>query len=497
MSFRLERSEVRTSGTEKSANTSYILLKNNYRNTFYPLTDSSIPFRSYRRFIPVGMTCFVLKMSDILTHSNFKYSNIYMIKIVQKRKIWFAFSALLISASLIALLSCGLKFGIDFTGGTLMEFSFKNETLNSQEIRDALADLDLGEINVQFSGEKNVLLRFKDVDEDTHQKILSALDSAISGENDTDEEIPPTPLSERGSKIIEDENLEENKENNNEESNIEGTEESKPFSGLIKKALAADEEIISNIEETEETEETEGSGIEVITSSGEEINIDVEDINLSDIESEEIDLGAMTGTGGENANIEEKRFNSIGPVIGNELKEKAVLAIVIALIAIVLYNGFAFRKVSFPVSSFKYGIIATIALFHDVIITLGVFSVLGYFYNVEIGIPFVAAILAILGYSVNDTIVVFDRTRENLLKSGIDDFEKIVNKSVNETLVRSINTSFTTLIVLAVLYLFGGDTIKYFVVALMVGISAGTYSSIFIASPLLVTWQKWDLKRKA
>ncbi len=121
------------------------------------------------------------------------------------------------------------------------------------------------------------------------------------------------------------------------------------------------------------------------------------------------------------SNIEEKRFDSIGPVIGNELKESAIWAIIIALIAIVLYIGWAFRKVSRPVSSFKYGIIATIALFHDIIITLGVFSVLGYLYNVEIGIPFVAALLAILGYSVNDTIVVFDRTRENLIKSGIEE----------------------------------------------------------------------------
>ena len=402
-----------------------------------------------------------------------------MLKIVQKRKIWFAFSAVLISASLIALLSWGLKFGIDFTGGTLMEFSFKDETLNSQEIKDALADLDLGEISVQFSGEKSVLLRFKDVDEDTHQKILTALDFVISGESNADEEI------------------ENESENDNGEENTEGDFDEEDIGywildigGFIKEALAADEEIINNTEETEE------NGIEVTTSSGEEINIDAESIDLSNIESEEIDSDAMAGTGRENANIEEKRFNSIGPVIGSELKESAVWAIVIALIAIVLYIGFAFRKVSFPVSSFKYGIIATIALFHDVIITLGIFAVLGHFFGVEIGISFVAAILAILGYSVNDTIVVFDRTRENLLKSGIDDFEEIVNKSVNETLVRSINTSFTTLIVLAVLYLFGGDTIRYFVVALIIGISAGTYSSIFIASPLLVTWQKWDLKRQ-
>ena len=391
-----------------------------------------------------------------------------MLKIIQKRKIWFIFSAILISASIAALSVWGLKLGIDFTGGTLMEFSFEEKTLNSEEIKNALKDLDLGEVSVQFSGDDSVLLRFKDVDENTHQEIIKALNVAISGED----------------KKEGDNNLEWNIEGTEDSESSEDSEsaesddiESEPFS-IIKKALAADEI------------EAEESGIEVITDSGEEIN--VENIN---IENEEINPESITGAV-ENNNINEKRFDSIGPVIGNELKTSAVWAIVIALIAIVLYIGWAFRKVSRPVSSFKYGIIATIALFHDVIITLGVFSVLGYLYNIEVGIPFVAALLAILGYSVNDTIVVFDRTRENLIKSGISDFEEVVNKSVNETLIRSLNTSFTTLLILTVLFLFGGATIKYFVVALIVGISAGTYSSIFIASPLLVTWQRWSLKRQ-
>ena len=382
-----------------------------------------------------------------------------MLKIVQKRKIWFAFSLILISASIAALSVWGLKLGIDFTGGTLMELSFEEKTLNSQEIKDTLKDLNLGEINVQFSNDDSVLLRFKDVDENTHQEIINALNAAVSGENNYNSESNIEDVSEEG----------ENENN-----------ESEPIGG-VKKAMAADEVEIIN-----ETDEAEGSGIEVVTDSGEEINI----------ESEEIDLESALATNEESSNINEKRFDSIGPVIGNELKESAIWAIIIALIAIVLYVGWAFRKVSRPVSSFKYGIIATVALFHDIIITLGVFSVLGYLYNIEIGIPFVAALLAILGYSVNDTIVVFDRTRENLIKSGIDNFEEIVNKSVNETLIRSLNTSFTTLLILTVLYLFGGTTIKYFVVALIVGISAGTYSSIFIASPLLVTWQKWSLRRQ-
>ncbi|MCK4525549.1 MAG: protein translocase subunit SecF [Candidatus Andersenbacteria bacterium] len=385
-----------------------------------------------------------------------------MIKIIQKRKIWFAFSAILISASIAALSVWGLNLGIDFTGGTLMEFSFEEKTLNSEEIKNALKDLDLGEVNVQFSGDDSVLLRFKDVDEDTHQEIIKALDIAILGEDKKEED---------GN------NSEGDTEDVNEE---DAGVENEPISG-IKKAMAADE-----VETIDETNETEESGIEVITDSDEEINI----------ESEEIDLESAIATNEENSNIKEKRFDSIGPVIGNELKSTAVIAIVIALIAIVLYIGWAFRKVSRPVSSFKYGIIATITLFHDIIITLGVFAVLGHLCNVEVGIPFVAALLAILGYSVNDTIVVFDRTRENLIRSGADDFEKVVNKSVNETLIRSLNTSFTTLLVLVTLFLFGGTTIKYFVVALMVGISAGTYSSIFIASPLLVTWQKWSLRKQ-
>lgn len=390
-----------------------------------------------------------------------------MIKIVQKRKIWFGFSLILISASVAALSMWGLKLGIDFTGGTLMEFSFKEKTLNSQEIKEALKDLDLGEVNVQLSGDDSVLLRFKDVDENIHQEIIKALNAAISGE-DKNKESESAPEGEN----IENIDIDTNTEN----------EESKPIGG-IGRALAADDEVIS------ELEKNENSGIEVVTENGEKIN--VESINSGDI-----DFETIGGTEAENNKIEEKRFDSIGPVIGNELKKSAIWAIIIALIAIVLYIGWAFRRVSRPVSSFKYGIIATIALFHDILITLGVFSVLGYLYNVEIGIPFVAALLAILGYSVNDTIVVFDRTRENLIKSGIDDFEEVVNKSVNETLIRSLNTSFTTLLILAVLYLFGGVTIKYFIVALLVGISIGTYSSIFIASPLLVTWQKWSLRRQ-
>lgn len=187
--------------------------------------------------------------------------------------------------------------------------------------------------------------------------------------------------------------------------------------------------------------------------------------------------------------IQEKRFNSIGPVIGQELKRKTYYAIFIALVIIVGFIAWAFRKISEPVSSWKYGIIAIVALFHDISITVGVFVFLGKFFHSEVNAPFVAALLTVLGYSVNDTIVIFDRIRENL-KHHYGDFAETVNKSVNQTLVRSVYASLTTLLVLLSLYFFGGETIKDFVLALIIGIIVGTYSSIFLASPLLVVWEK-------
>ena len=157
-----------------------------------------------------------------------------------------------------------------------------------------------------------------------------------------------------------------------------------------------------------------------------------------------------------------------------------------------------FRKVSRPVESWKYGLGAVVALVHDVLITAGVFSVLGHFFGIEVGIPFIAALLTILGFSVHDTIVVYDRTRENLLRSSNKvEFPDIVNKSLNETLVRSINTSLTVIITLLAIYIFGGASIKYFALALLVGITFGTYSSIFIASALLVTSYKLSLKERS
>jgi preprotein translocase subunit SecF len=194
-------------------------------------------------------------------------------------------------------------------------------------------------------------------------------------------------------------------------------------------------------------------------------------------------------------NVKQTKVDFVGASVSDQIKKNAIWAVILAVFGIALYIAWAFKKVSRPISSWQYGVNAVIALIHDVLITLGVFSALGHFMNVEIGVPFIAAILTILGFSVHDTIVVFDRTRENLLKSSSKEkFPDIVNKSLNETLVRSINTSLTVIITLLAIYIFGGESIKTFALALLVGITFGTYSSFFIASALLVTTYNWKIK---
>lgn len=302
--------------------------------------------------------------------------------IIRQRKIWFSVSTILVVASIAVILALGLNLGIDFEGGSLMEIQF-NEQVNrptANEITQIFDTLQIGSVVTQSVGDRGAILRFKNVDEPTHQQILTTLNQAFVAEGVTE-------------------------------------------------------------------------------------NI-----------------------------IEEKRFDSIGPTIGAELKSKTIWAIIVVLLAIIIYIAWAFRKVSKPIASWKYGVVAIIALFHDIIITLGIFALLGKLYGIEINAPFVAALLTILGYSVNDTIVVFDRTRENLAKNMGEKFEDTVQKSVNEVITRSINTSFTTLFVLFSILLLGGETIREFILALIIGIAIGTYSSIFLASPLLVALEKFRSK---
>ncbi len=197
--------------------------------------------------------------------------------------------------------------------------------------------------------------------------------------------------------------------------------------------------------------------------------------------------------------LEEKNFNSIGPSIGRELTRKAIVAIILVSLGIILFIAYAFRKVSKPVSSWRYGIIAIITLLHDVIIPVGLFAILSHYYGAEMDTLFVVAILTVLGLSISDTIVVFDRIRENLKKEinmAKVNFNEIVGKSLEQSYVRSINTSLTVILVLLSLFFFGPVSTKYFALMLTAGMFFGTYSSIFLASPLLVLTEEWQVKNK-
>ncbi len=182
------------------------------------------------------------------------------------------------------------------------------------------------------------------------------------------------------------------------------------------------------------------------------------------------------------------RLETVGSVISKELTQKAILAVALAIIAIVIYVTWSFRTVPRPTSSVAFGFCTIFALVHDVLVVVGVFAVLGRFFNIEVDTLFITALLTVIGFSVHDTIVVFDRIRENLIKHKDLAFEKVVNNSLLETLARSLNTSITAVFVLVALLLFGGTSIKIFVLALLVGIISGTYSSIFTAAPLLIVW---------
>jgi preprotein translocase subunit SecF len=286
-------------------------------------------------------------------------------RIIQKRNIWFAVAIILVIAAIAALFIWQLKFGIDFTGGSLQELSFNSNRPSVTETQDKLADLGLGGLIVQPVGDQGMILRFQNTEPTIHKKVLEK-------------------------------------------------------------------------------------------------------------------LGTST---------EELRFDSIGPSIGAELKRKTFYAIVVSIIIILIYIAFAFRKVSRPVESWKYGLCSVMALAFNILVVLGTFSVLGKYANMEINAPFIAALLTILGYTINDTIVVFDRIRENLPKSDLD-FEGTVNMSINQTLVRSINTSSTVILVLIAIFLFGGASIKDFTLAMAIGVFVGTWSSIFLASPLLLLFEK-------
>jgi preprotein translocase subunit SecF len=218
--------------------------------------------------------------------------------------------------------------------------------------------------------------------------------------------------------------------------------------------------------------------------------ITIEDLPDASIQAIREDLTTSVGA------YEQTSFRKVDATIGQSFKQKSIYAIAAALIGIILFVAFAFRKIPEAVNPWRFGGVAIAALLHDIIIVLGIFVLLGALYDVELDLPFITALLATLGFSVNDTIVVLDRVRENIrLQKSNETFEDTVEKSVQQTLFRSLNTSVSTLLPLFALLYFGAESIFFFVLALTVGIMIGTYSSIFLAAPLLVEWKNFADKK--
>ncbi len=204
---------------------------------------------------------------------------------------------------------------------------------------------------------------------------------------------------------------------------------------------------------------------------------------------------ALEAAFSQNGTMQEDQYNSIGPSIGQETLDKGLLALGLVVVCIVAFIAFAFRKVSLPVASWKYGVVAVVTLLFDVLIPVGVFATLGHFTGAEVDSLFIVALLSIIGISINDKIVVFDRIRENLGLGHRESFAVTVEKSIRQTLARSINTSMTVVIVLLSLYFLGPATTQTFALTLAVGMVVGTYSSIFLASPFLVAWERLQKKK--
>jgi len=235
---------------------------------------------------------------------------------------------------------------------------------------------------------------------------------------------------------------------------------------------------------------------DVLAANGLESTVQIAEGNTALIRTRELKAGSEEETRLNNAlraefgDFTPLQLQTVGPTVGASISQRAIIAVALTSIGILLYLAYAFRSAPHP---FRYGVCAILAMLHDVIIVLGIFAILGHFFDIEIDALFVTALLTVIGFSVHDTIVVFDRIRENVGRRAGVDFTDIVNYSLVQTMVRSINTSMTVIFTLLALYLFGGETIKNFILALLIGIVSGTYSSIFNASLLLVVWERREL----
>lgn len=302
------------------------------------------------------------------------------IPFIKYSKVWFAISALTVIISVWAIATFGIKLGIDFTGGSLIELSFSKGRPTTEQIQTTLESEGLKQYIVQKAGESKYIIRTSFLTEDQHQSVLKKMQGNFGKD---------------GNKVL------------------------------------------------------------------------------------------------------EESFQTIGSAVSEQLRQRAISSIVWVNIAIILYVAYAFRRVSRPVASWKYGLLAIVALVHDILLVMGAFAFLGHYFGIEVETDFVLALLTVLGFSVTDTIVVYDRIRENIVHHSADNFPEIVNFALNETLMRSLNTTLTVLLPLFALYFLGGESIRNFSLALLIGMASGAYSSIFIASPLLVYVEKWQRRRFA
>ena len=300
------------------------------------------------------------------------------IPFIKYSTLWLGIAATTVVVSIAMLILWGLKPGIDFTGGSLLEFSFSKQRPTVEEMQQTLDQFGAKQAVIQKSGDTKMIIRTGFLSEDEHQTLVKGVEKNFqTNEN----------------KIVED------------------------------------------------------------------------------------------------------RFETIGSAVSQQLRNRSLWATLLVSGSIIAYLAFAFRSVSRPIASWKYGLIAIVTLFYVVVVVVGVFAALGRFRGVEVDIAFVVAILTVLGYSVNDGIVVYDRIRERLLKHRVDDFGALVNIGLNETLARSINTVGAVLLPLFALYFFGGPTVHYFSLALLLGMALSTVASIFVASPLLVLAERWQRRQ--
>mgnify|MGYP001766130813 CR=1 FL=1 len=297
-----------------------------------------------------------------------------MIPFIKYKNIFFGITLLILVLSVAALAAYGLKPGIEFTGGSVLEIEYQTSRPENSAIQEKIASLGLKEATIYASGDKAVIIRTHDLEPQKHSDLLKA------------------------------------------------------------------------IEET----------------------------------------GTST----------EKSFEAIGPTVGKELTDKMAVLVLISLAAMLVYIAVAFRNVPGPVSSWQYGIASFLILTHDVLVPLGIFAVLGKFQGVQITIPIITALLTVVGYAINNVIVVYDRVSENLQRDHKADFAEICNRAINQTLSRQINTSVATLLPVFAVYFWAGTSLKYFALALILGIATGTYSSVFLAAQSLVFWQQRSPRKK-